>query len=49
MFSNTTSPLVIVCIKSIFVRHGIPDIVQSDNGPKFSAQIFKDFAIEWNF
>uniref|UniRef100_A0A8C5EM65 Integrase catalytic domain-containing protein n=1 Tax=Gouania willdenowi TaxID=441366 RepID=A0A8C5EM65_GOUWI len=35
--------------KSIFARHGIPQIVHSDNGPCYSCKEFKDFAEEYNF
>jgi transposase InsO family protein len=47
--SSTTSANVINHIKSIFSRHGIPESVMSDNGPQFSAQIFKDFADSYGF
>ncbi|KAL1447548.1 hypothetical protein WDU94_012414 [Cyamophila willieti] len=47
--SNTTSSMVISHVKSIFARHGIPQIVVSDNGPQFSSQEFKEFARKYEF
>ena len=35
--------------KSIFARHGIPEIVVSDNGPQFTSSTFKDFANKYKF
>ena len=40
---------VITHAKSIFARHGIPEVVISDNGPQFSAKAFQDFAKEYQF
>ena len=34
--TSTTSQSVIVALKSTFARHGIPEIVVSDNGPQYS-------------
>ncbi|XP_054871220.1 uncharacterized protein K02A2.6-like [Amphiprion ocellaris] len=45
----TRSEDVIVHLKSIFSRHGIPEIFYSDNGPQFSSQQFKDFAATYGF
>ena len=36
-------------MKSIFARHGIPEIVISDNGPQFASKEFAEFATEWEF
>ena len=33
--SSTTSTQVIATLKAIFARHGIPETVQSDNGPQY--------------
>ena len=35
---------VIVHTKSIFTRHGIPEIVVSNNGPQYSSEAFAKFA-----
>ena len=47
--SRTTSPDIVVHLKSMFARHGIPDQVLSDNGPQFSASSFAKFAEEYGF
>ena len=31
-------------LKKVFSRHGIPDVLFSDNGPQFDSQEFRDFA-----
>ena len=33
----------------MFSRHGIPQMVRSDNGPQFISTEFKKFAKEWGF
>ena len=47
--SSTTSKSIIQAMKTIFARHGIPEVVMSDNGPQYSSQEFKDFAADYNF
>ena len=46
---HTNSRTVIEKLKMHFSRHGIPEIVISDNGPQFSSAEFAKFAKEWNF
>ncbi len=46
---QTTSKHVIIALKSMVARHGIPDEVMSDNGPQFSSEEFRQFAEEWEF
>ena len=46
---GTTSEEVILHTKSIFARHGIPEVVISDNGPQFSAENYTRFATEYHF
>lgn len=47
MNSNHNSESVIIQLKSIFSRHGIPEILISDNGPSFNSVKFKSFTSEW--
>ena len=49
LLSNIRSATVIQHTKSIFARHGIPEVVISDNGPQYSCQDYKDFASKWGF
>ena len=44
-----TSFNVIVALKSIFARHGIPEIIRSDNGPQYSSREFAEFATSYGF
>ncbi|XP_054706630.1 uncharacterized protein K02A2.6-like [Uloborus diversus] len=44
-----TSSATIDSIKPIFARHGIPDLVISDNGPQYSSSEFKSFAADYGF
>lgn len=46
---DTTSCGVIREMKSIFARHGIADIIVSDNGPQYASAEFSSFAEEWGF
>ncbi len=47
--NKLTSEEVIVHTRSIFARHGIPEIVVSDNGPQFSADSYANFAQQYGF
>ena len=44
---TTTSNQVIQTLKGIFSRHGIPEVLVSDNGPQFSSQEMRRFAEEY--
>ena len=46
---HTTSKDVIKALREVFVIHGIPNEVVSDNGPQYSAREFAIFAQEWGF
>ena len=43
---NETSYEVVIRLKSIFARHGIPLKEFSDNGPQYSSTEFSEFAKE---
>ena len=47
--STTTSTVVINVMKSVFTRHGIPEVVRSDNGPQFAAEEFFKFSTTYGF
>lgn len=47
--NNTLASIVILRLKSHFVRYGCPDQVVSDNGPQFEYQQFQKFAETWDF
>lgn len=46
---NTTSTDVVTNLKSIFARHGIPEVFISDNGPQYSSSLFATFSREYKF
>ena len=47
--ASTKSSTEIKHIKSIFARHGIPEIVIPDNGPQYSSEEFQQFSATWGF
>ena len=47
--STTTSAAIIAALKSVFSRHGIPEVLRSDNGPQYAAQEFANFAASYDF
>ena len=49
LLNSTTSTDVITHMKSCFLRHGIPDIVMSDNGPQFKSADFIKFSLRYGF
>ena len=46
---ETTSTSVINCLKQHMSRHGIPEVLHSDNGPEFSSLEFQQFAKQYQF
>ena len=46
---DRTSASVINCLKQHMPRHGIPEILHSDNGPEFSSLEFQRFAKQYQF
>ena len=49
LLSSTSASCVITQAKSIFARHGIPNIVVSDNGPCFSCKEWHEFSVHYDF
>ena len=49
LLQELSSSAVINQFRSIFARHGIPDILVSDNGPQYASQEFKQFAQGYGF
>ena len=47
--NRQTAEEVINHTKSIFARHGIPEIVISDNGPQFGSEAYRQFAQDFQF
>ena len=46
---STTSTAVIGALKAVFSRHGIPEILKSDNGPQYASGEFAKFASTYGF
>lgn len=46
---DTKSPVIIKFLKQQFSRHGIPDVLVTDNGPQFVSKEFEAFTREWEF
>lgn len=46
---DSSSENVILCLKSIFSRQGIPNCLVTDNGPEFSSYRFGEFSDNWEF
>ena len=36
-------------MQNIFARHGIPNVLISDNGPQYTSEAFNDFAKDYKF
>jgi transposase InsO family protein len=47
--SSTKSAVIIDKMKTLFARHGIPEVIKSDNGPQYSCGQFAEFAKTWGF
>ena len=46
---NTSAASVIECHKTVFARHGTPDVLMTDNGPQYTSTDFKTFSKKWDF
>ena len=49
LLNSTSAQQVILHLKSMFARHGVPEVVRSDNGPQYSSLEFNKFSTEYNF
>ncbi|KAL7852894.1 hypothetical protein SRHO_G00186790 [Serrasalmus rhombeus] len=49
LLSSTTASTVIMHVKSIFARYGIPKTVVSDNGPCYNCKEWQQFASHYGF
>ena len=47
--TTTTSRSVARVLSSLFARHGVPDVLVSDNGPQFVSAKLASFAKKWKF
>ena len=47
--SSLTTKAVIEALESIFSRHGVPQILMSDNGPQYSSHKFAIFTKQYDF
>ena len=46
---QSTAQEIIMCMKSMVARHGIQEVVVSDNRPQYSCEAFKEFASDFQF
>jgi hypothetical protein len=44
--TNTTAPDVVRALQGIFITHGLPTSLRSDNGPPFNSRIFTEYLEE---
>lgn len=49
LLEDLSSSRVILHLKSMFARHGVPDILISDNGPQYASEDFVSFAKAYGF
>ena len=49
LLTKTDSESVTKALKAIFARHGIQEVVFSDNGPQYSSKEFTEFAESYEF
>ena len=46
--SQCYSAKMITVLKELFAEHGIPEEIQSDNGPQFASHLFAEFTKDWS-
>ncbi|XP_062542356.1 uncharacterized protein K02A2.6-like [Armigeres subalbatus] len=49
LLSETTSKQVINQLKEWFSVHGIPQVLETDNGPQYASAEFRQFSRQWGF
>ena len=49
VFKDVNSAQTILQLKRVFSRHGIPDILFTNNGPQFDSREFTAFSTDWQF
>lgn len=49
LLKETTSSHVIGNLKDWFSVHGIPKVLETDNGPQYASEEFRRFAQQWSF
>ncbi|CAH8560353.1 unnamed protein product [Dicrocoelium dendriticum] len=47
--ATTSTDAVVNKLRCQFARHGIPEVVVSDNGPQFVSAEFREFSRKWDF
>ncbi len=47
--TSTSAKSVLPAFDKIFVTHGIPEVIKTDNGPPFQGEAFRQFATEKGF
>ena len=46
---HTTATAVSRALKALFARYVVPDVLVTDNGPKFASAEFVSFTKRWGF
>ena len=46
---DTSSETLILALKTIFSKSGVPNILITDNGRQYCSEEFKEFSLEWSF
>ena len=46
--SQCSSAKMITVLKELFVGHGVPEVIKSDNGPQFASHLFAEFTKDLN-
>ena len=47
--AGATSAAIICKIKEIFAKHGVPDVLRSDNGPQYASAAFTKIIEDGDF